>query len=106
MLQEFASDWVAWVEAGAPEHTAFGRDLALCSSVRLWATNCKGMSMSDSYALQDELRACFERSVPEGTNYNIPFNTSQTFWEETVQSTKHLNVQRFAFAKKLAKGLV
>ena len=53
-LRAFLTEWLAWADAGAPEHPTFWDGAGLCSNLR-WFT--------DDYATRLELSALFDGDI-------------------------------------------
>lgn len=77
-LRQFLSDWLAWAEAGAPEHEVFVRFGGLCVA-----------APDDT---RDELYDLF--------NDPYPFGGSKDYWERAEHCTQHENPARLAWVRQ------
>jgi hypothetical protein len=85
-LRQFLADWLAWAEAGAPEHPNFGRSNGLC----VLAHYARGEILHD---LRKQLRASFEETP-------YPFGGSREFSQRAFDRTQHLNPARLAWVRQ------
>lgn len=86
-LRQFLADWLAWAEAGAPEHPVFRRDYGLCGSLQKYA------GLYEGRRLEDELLRLFNFTV-------FPFGSSQEFHQQTRDGTQHENPARLAWVRQ------
>lgn len=87
-LRAYLTDWLAWAEAGAPEHAEFSPHCGLC-------TNAPDDA---AYDLRDVLVADFGDD-------DTPFSTpDRPYWLDANNGTHHTNPRRLAWVRaKLAE---
>lgn len=97
-LKKFLSEWLAWAEAGAPEHEAFDRRYGLCADLGFWLTE-NIMVIPDEEA--DDVEVEFGRllSAEFGDEYMYPFGRVD-YLVRGNNGTQHLNEARLAWARK------
>lgn len=93
-LRAYLTDWLAWAEAGAPEHAGFSPHRGLCDD-----------APSDVVCdLREALEADFGAlAVPFATC--TPFDTpDREYWRDSAAGTHHTNPLRLAWVRaQLAK---
>jgi hypothetical protein len=81
-LRQFLADWLAWAEAGAPEHPVFVRGRGLCGC----AFNYGG------YMLRHEVRKALDFVT-------YPFGGGNEFHIRMEDRTQHENPARLAWVR-------
>lgn len=90
-LHAFLTDWLAWVDAGAPEpHHCFTRSAGLCRSA-LWWGGTNHTTEYDAYGAREDLLDLF------GENGH-PFGRAE-FFEASRLRTQHLDPNRLAWVR-------
>jgi len=90
-LRQFLTDWLAWAEAGAPEHPVFRRKSGLCMLAQIFWEEQPNSELVDD--LQDALEASFGE-----THY--PFGGAHEFHIRMLDHTQHENPARLAWVRQ------
>lgn len=100
-LHHFLSDYLTWVDAGAPEKNDYGfcRGSAICDNLWDWEHYPENMHIVD---MTKALRSLFRR---DGLCASYPFNPDSialagSFDKEMEEGTHHLNKQRIEWVRK------
>jgi len=81
-LRQFLADWLAWAEAGAPEHPVFHRRGGLCV-----------LASRVSYYLNSELEDVFDEIF-------YPFGGYEEYHRRRIDETQHENPARRAWVRQ------
>lgn len=84
----FLKEWLAWAEAGGPEHEAFKRDFGLCVNADEWG----GVELGDY----------FEDVIFDVSDY--PFGL-QEYEDRAVSQTQHECPKRLAWVRNKIEEL-
>lgn len=82
-LRQFLSDWLAWAEAGAPEHPVFTRFWGLCFCAHKYGGVPLGI----------------EIEIMSGPK-RFPFGGPKDFQRRMDEGTQHLNPARLAWVRQ------
>lgn len=89
-LKKFLTNWLEWVDQGAPEGKPFNREDGLCASS---APNPGHMALY--FELKNLLFADFKDSDP-----GYPFGGAIRYWEDHDENTQHLNELRVEWVRR------
>lgn len=93
-LYEFLTDYLAWIEAGAPDTNPhlFMRSVGLCSNARMWA-----FARNQCWeTLQSDLRTHLKRDNLVG---DFPFSNEADYFERATACTQHLLPARIQWVR-------
>jgi hypothetical protein len=84
-LRELLTEWLVWVDRGAPHGDPFDRDDSLC-----W------IHAGDGLDFEDELWGLF---VEDGLSPNYPFGGQDRWGRDFHSDTMHRNTERVAWVR-------
>ena len=95
-MEMYLTEYLAWVEAGAPEPAHFDTWMGLCTNILYWG-RFRHLSVSGKQSMQHELSELLKAS---GLPTAYPFGGNDRYCHEGATHTHHKNELRLAWVRK------